>query len=136
MMDLEEVKRLVEEAERIALAAKNRQELNQATVHFLGRKSELSGFLRSLKNLPLKERVEAGRVANGVRARLLEIFEKQTRHLTEIQSPIDVTLPGIKVSIGHQHLVSAAIKEISDIFLEIGFSRVRHPEVESDWYAF
>jgi phenylalanyl-tRNA synthetase alpha chain len=49
---------------------------------------------------------------------------------------IDVTNPGIKPPLGHLHLVTQAIEEISSIFEKIGFERVRYPEVEWDWYAF
>ncbi len=37
---------------------------------------------------------------------------------------------------GHLHLTSQAIEEISQIFGHLGFVRVRHPEVDWDWYAF
>ena len=37
--------------------------------------------------------------------------------------------------IGHLHLVTQAIKEITDIFTKIGFIRRRYPEIDTDWYA-
>ena len=49
---------------------------------------------------------------------------------------IDVTNPGIKPTLGHLHLVTQAIWEITSIFEKIGFTRVRYPEVEWDWYPF
>ncbi|OGL87314.1 phenylalanine--tRNA ligase subunit alpha [Candidatus Uhrbacteria bacterium RIFCSPLOWO2_02_FULL_48_12] len=136
MMTLEELKRLPLEAERAASAAKNQAELRQAEIRFLGRKSELTLFLRDLKNVPKEKRSLVGRAANETRVRLVEIFEEHTHRLTESLAPIDVTLLGIQPRLGHSHLVSQAIEEISAIFKEIGFKRVRHPEVESDWYAF
>lgn len=136
MITVEELKRLPEVAERMAEAAKNKSELRQAEIRFLGRKSELTMFLRDLKNVPKEKRALVGRAANETRARLTEIFREHTHRLTAALAPIDVTLPGAKPRLGHIHLVSRAIEEISAIFKEIGFERVRHPEVESDWYAF
>ena len=37
---------------------------------------------------------------------------------------------------GHLHIVTQAIMEITRIFEKIGFTRVRHPEVDWDWYPF
>src|SRR4029077_5197575 len=36
----------------------------------------------------------------------------------------------------HPAFSKKAMEEISDIFAHIGFTRVRYPEVEWDWYAF
>ncbi|MBI4457432.1 phenylalanine--tRNA ligase subunit alpha, partial [Candidatus Uhrbacteria bacterium] len=49
---------------------------------------------------------------------------------------IDVTLPGVRPPEGHLHLTNQAIREVTGIFEKIGFQRVRHPEVDGDWYAF
>ena len=49
---------------------------------------------------------------------------------------LDVTMPGKKPVLGHLHLITQAVEEITLIFEKIGFSRVRYPEVEWDWYAF
>lgn len=136
MISLEELKNLPTLAESAARSAKNREELNQTAIRFLGRKSKLTLFLRSLKDLPKEKRIEVGQAANKARLRISEIFETRGRSLARFLKPIDITLPGIVPRLGHLHLVSQAINEISAIFKEIGFKRVRHPEVESDWYAF
>lgn len=49
---------------------------------------------------------------------------------------IDWTIPGIKPAAGHLHPVSHAIESITRIFEKVGFTRVRYPEVDWDWYAF
>ena len=48
----------------------------------------------------------------------------------------DVTAPGVDPKVGHVHPMTQAIEEISQIFTEIGFVRVRYPEVDWDWYVF
>lgn len=49
---------------------------------------------------------------------------------------IDWTIPGILPTVGHLHPVSHAIESITRIFEKVGFTRVRYPEVDWDWYAF
>jgi phenylalanyl-tRNA synthetase alpha chain len=49
---------------------------------------------------------------------------------------IDLTIPGTKPAVGHLHIVTQAIEDITHIFERIGFTRVRHPEVDWDWYPF
>lgn len=49
---------------------------------------------------------------------------------------LDPTLPGYDQPVGSLHPVTHAIDEISQIFTNIGFTRVRYPEVDWDWYAF
>lgn len=48
----------------------------------------------------------------------------------------DATIPGVKPTIGHLHLISQAIDEIQSVFERIGFIRRRYPEVEWDYFAF
>jgi phenylalanyl-tRNA synthetase alpha chain len=48
----------------------------------------------------------------------------------------DPTIPGENIETGNLHLITQAIDEISQIFKQIGFVRVRYPEVDWDWYAF
>ncbi|MDO8599109.1 MAG: phenylalanine--tRNA ligase subunit alpha, partial [bacterium] len=49
---------------------------------------------------------------------------------------IDVTAPGQRPPSGHLNPIAEAIRDITAIFERIGFIRVRHPEVDSDYYAF
>ena len=47
-----------------------------------------------------------------------------------------MTAPGKSPSLGHLHPISQAIEEVTRIFEHIGFTRVRYPEVDWDWYVF
>jgi phenylalanyl-tRNA synthetase alpha chain len=49
---------------------------------------------------------------------------------------VDLTMPGKKTAVGHVHPISQAMAEITKIFEKIGFTRVRYPEVDWDWYVF
>lgn len=64
----------------------------------------------------------------------LETFFTSTQ--THSKLDIDLTIPGMNTPRGHLHPVSQAIEQITRIFEKIGFTRVRYPEVDYDWYVF
>jgi phenylalanyl-tRNA synthetase alpha chain len=124
-------------------AAASLEELEAAETKYLGRKGELTGILRQLGSLPVKERKKIGKRANEIKAEAERAIASGRARLSEAAlgsigdlERIDVTEPGMRPPEGHLHLVTQAIREITDIFNRIGFVRVRHPEVDWDWYAF
>ena len=48
----------------------------------------------------------------------------------------DVTLPGIRPQIGHQHLIKQIIEEAEDIFCGIGYTVESGPMVDTSYYNF
>lgn len=107
-------------------------------LQLLGTKSELTALTRKIGKVPRDERHKIGPVVTEVK----KSIEKALAQLPNIELRItdnkffDVTMPGLRPPGGHLHIVSQAIMEISDIFVRIGFTRVRHPEVDWDYYAF
>src|SRR5205823_7237433 len=49
---------------------------------------------------------------------------------------VDLSLPGRPVRVGRLHPISRTIREISRIFLSMGFESVEGPEIEWDYYNF
>lgn len=78
-----------------------------------------------------------GKEFNTQKQKALQIINKRRQKLISQNEnvPFDVTIPGIMPPIGHLHLVTQAIKEITDIFTKAGFVRRRYPEIDTDWYA-
>lgn len=123
------------------MEAKDRQELEEIKLQFLGRSGKLTLTLKELPKIPKEKRPEVGQLANEVKEVIEGAILQAQRNLSEkkkvaIQKRLDVTEPGIKPPLGHLHLVTQAIEEITEIFERIGFERVRYPEVEWDYYAF
>ena len=50
--------------------------------------------------------------------------------------PLDVTLPGREVRLGHRHPLTVVREEIEEIFTSLGFEVVEGPEVEDDYHNF
>jgi len=124
----------------LILDAGDEKELEEIKLQFLGKSGTLTLAMKEMAKLPAEKRPEIGQLANEVKQIIEEAITNvgagfHTQKIEKIQK-IDVTEPGIKPSLGHLHLVTQAIEEITNIFENIGFTRVRYPEIEYDWYAF
>lgn len=124
----------------LILDAQDEKELEEIKLQFLGKSGTLTLAMKEMAKLPAEKRPEVGQLANEVKQIIEEAITNagagfHTQKIERIQK-IDVTEPGIKPPLGHLHLVTQAIEEISAIFEKIGFTRVRYPEIEYDWYAF
>jgi phenylalanyl-tRNA synthetase alpha chain len=117
-------------------------ELELWRVRYLGKKSQLTGMLRSLAGLPLEERKAVGARANEIKARLEDGFRQKEQALRETQlaqvrkEAIDITLPGYPFPVGRLHPITQTLEEIREIFVSLGFQVVEGPEVEWDYYNF
>jgi len=123
--------------------ADNPNDLELWRVHYLGRKSSLTQILRSLSGLPVEERRQAGAEANGVKKALESSLQEKRQSLDEAallfsrqSRSLDVTLPGRPLPAGHLHPTTSALKEICDVFRNMGFQVVEGPDVEWDYYNF
>ncbi len=118
-------------------------QLENARVHFLGRKARLSAILRQLATLAPEDRPVIGALANQVKRAIEESIEVRRAAFEAIPSDealrkdqIDVTLPGRRPSLGRLHPLTQIIREICGVFVEMGFAVVEGPEVEWDYYNF
>lgn len=117
--------------------------LEDLRVEYLGRKGKLAKSMKKLPGLANELKKEMGQFGNEVKNVLETAFseahgvlhqvEQKSRHEAE---RIDITIPGTVPPLGSLHLVTQAIEEVASIFTRLGFVRVRHPEIDWDWYAF
>ena len=136
----------------------SKEEIEQIYIEFLGKKGQLTMAMKEIPGLAVEERAEIGKLANEIKNTLEDQINDKRKLLKNQSFPpsknsetskhsspshqelnsgeIDVTMPGKKPPMGSLHLVTQAIEEITDIFTRIGFTKVRYPEVEYDWYAF
>lgn len=117
--------------------------LEEVRIEFLGRKGRLAELMKGLATLSPDERKSVGQLANDVKQSAEAEFVAVEARIAEQESVklaarewLDVTLPGTTPDVGHLHLSTQAIDEITDIFSHIGFVRARHPEVDWDYFAF
>ncbi|MDA1103943.1 MAG: phenylalanine--tRNA ligase subunit alpha [Gemmatimonadetes bacterium] len=113
--------------------------LEDARVAFLGRsEGRISAVLRGLGQLSADERPAVGQEANRVKAVVTAALETRSAALGRPAgaSGLDLTLPSRKPWKGGLHPITQAVDEIWHIFRDLGFSRARGPEADTEWYNF
>jgi phenylalanyl-tRNA synthetase alpha chain len=119
-------------------------ELEDARIHYLGRKSPLNEILKSIATLPPEEKGAVGKAGNQTRGKLEAELNARQESLEEAalsqlleQDRIDITLPGSPaVGGGALHPITRTRREIEDIFIGMGYQVAEGPEVEKVHYNF
>ena len=112
-------------------------ELERLRIEYLGRNGKVTEFIKRLKDLKPDEKKEVGILINETKNTIIKLIASQKNQLKEtVRNWFDPTIPGKKHNLGHLHLITKTIEEITHVFEKIGFIRVRYPEVEWDWFAF
>jgi phenylalanyl-tRNA synthetase alpha chain len=115
------------------------EDLERLRIRYLGAKGLVGEMNRSLRDLEKEERPEAGLALGQAREAIGQALSQTTAALGPSQDRkgfIDVSLPGRRPALGHQHLISRTMEEICQIFSRLGFSIAEGPEVETDYYNF
>jgi len=119
--------------------AESAEALELVSTRYIGRKGELTGFLRNISSLPEADRPDAGKNANLLKVKIEALIQQAVADL-EIRNAdgagIDVTLPGRPAVRGSLHPITQVLNEISGIFMRLGFDIAEGPEVETDYYNF
>ncbi len=117
--------------------------LEKFRIDYLGKKGKVTLLTKRLGALPREARPEAGQAINQLKAwvereldaKLQEVKERlRARRLTEER--VDITLPGRRVPAGREHPITLVSREITEIFVSMGFEVAEGPEVELDYYNF
>ena len=117
--------------------------LEEARVHWLGRKGVLTEQLKALGALPATERPAAGARINEAKEVLQAALEARRAELARADidrqleaGRIDVTLPGRGEETGGLHPVTKARLRIETLFRRAGFDVAAGPEIEDDFHNF
>lgn len=123
--------------EALSKIKENDTPTEELRIQLLGSKSELTRLTRQIGKVPKMDRQKIGPVVSEVKRSIEDALGTAAAE-TPVASRdwIDVTAPGIQPAQGHLHIVTQAIMDVTRIFERIGFTRVRHPEVDWDWYPF
>jgi phenylalanyl-tRNA synthetase alpha chain len=103
----------------------------------------VTSIFKGLSVLPDEEKPVVGQIGNLLRDLVEDRLNKKAQgigeaetELTAGQLGIDVTLPGKRGRVGHKHLLTQVIDEVTSIFISLGYEVVSGPEVEYDYYNF
>ena len=142
-MDSKEVAVWVKDAQAAFLSAGDLDELKSARLAHMGDKAPISLASRSLGSLSPDEKASFGKVIGDAKAQIAAALESATKKLENIRDQkvlleevVDITLPASRMHRGGLHPISIIKNEISDFFIEQGFSVAEGPEMESGWLNF
>ena len=125
---------LESEATSAIARATTLEELDDARVRYLGRKSELKQALRNVRDR------ETGMTLNALRERLEEALSARQEAITALEEmdgqPFDPTLPGEEARRGTLHLLTQLRRRIEDVFIGMGYEVYDGREVETVWHNF
>lgn len=138
-----QLEKIIKEANEQIQKAATVIDTEEIRVRLLGKKGALTEILRSMGKLDPEERKELGLKANKVRNEIETMLEEKfvqvknaARQAKFTMERIDVTEPGVEMTLGVKHPITLTIDEISRVFMSMGFSISEGPEVETVFNNF
>ena len=139
----DQLNKILEQAKSQLETATDRAQAEELRVRLLGKKGELTQILKGMGKLSPEERKSTGQMVNGVKGQIESLLENKFEELKakakEAQfkvERIDVTEPGVRPKLGARHPLTVTMEEISKVFMNMGFSIVEGPEVETVFNNF
>ncbi len=117
------------------------KQLEQIRIDFLGKKGQLQGLMKELRNASPEEKPKLGKDINVLKQHVEQEINNKGAGLgskTSKQSDttFDTTLPGRQELTGTLHPITQVMEEITSIFFGLGFQVEEGPEIETDYYNF
>ena len=119
------------------------EKLNELKTLYMGKKGIITELTLKIKDLPNEEKREYGKNLNELKNYFNEKYEKLKEffEMEEVRNrlkceKVDVTLPGVNVSVGAPHILEKVVEELEELYLSMGYDVVEGPEVEQDLYNF
>jgi len=140
MQALEEI---LSHAKSSIQSATDLKSLDNFRVQYLGKKGQLTEYLKTLGQLPPEERPTAGQKINAAKVEVQALIDDRISELQKeliekqlASETIDVTLPGRSAAMGSIHPITKTFQELRRIFSQMGFVFMEGPEIEEDYYNF
>lgn len=135
-----ELQRLKAEAEKALQAVKEKGQLEEFRVQFLGRKGLLSSTMKQLGQVAKEDRPRLGQLANTIKKGVEELFQDKKEVLENggsiVAENVDLSLPGRSLPFGKLHPITQVMEEMCGVFEGMGFAVAEGPDVETDHYNF
>lgn len=134
---------IIEEAIGAINTAQDLHAIEQIKSQYLGKKGKLTDILKTLGTLKPEDRPKAGQAINLAKDRIVVAIEVRHKELQAqeleknlAQETVDITLPPRGQKLGSLHPVTQVQKLFEKFFLNMGFSVVEGPEIETEFYNF
>lgn len=120
--------------------AKTFEELQEIRKELTGKKSSLNEITKNFKDIPNEEKKEVGIKITEIKNLFEKNLEEKENNIIEstsvLDEPIDLTLPGKKVSGGVLHPVTQMCNDLNEAFLSLGFEVFQEDDISSEKFAF
>ena len=123
--------------------AKNLKDLNEVRVKAFGKTGLISTASKGLRDVEPQDRPKFGSKINDIRNLIEETlqtkaddFENEELNKKLSLEKIDITEPSKGYCKGSLHPIPDVIDRLTDICVDLGFSVVEGPEIETDYYNF
>jgi phenylalanyl-tRNA synthetase alpha chain len=134
---------IIENINKDLQTVKNMPDFQIVKAKYLGKKGEIKELMKNMTNLSIEEKKVFGQKVNELKneveeilnTKLNEMLEEEKKN-AELKQWIDITLPSTKKIVGKEHLISSTMKEICEIFVNLGFTAVEGNEIENSWFNF
>jgi len=138
-MDQESIDNILKDFRQDLSSAKTPPKLESIRIKYVGKNGKVAKLFDEFSQLPIDQKKQLGQVINSLKKQIeTELSSSSKKSDTETDSLDDFykSLPGKLPQVGHLHIITQAIREITEIFKPLGFTRVRHPEIDWDYFAF
>ncbi len=117
------------------------KQLEQIRIEFLGKKGQLQGLMKELRNASPQEKPKLGKDINLLKQHVEQAINDKdvslgSKPFKKSSENFDTTLPGRKELTGTLHPITQVMEEITSIFFGLGFQVEEGPEIETDYYNF
>lgn len=121
-------------------SASSLRELEEVYKELTGKKSELTEILKNMGTLTVELKKEIGIKTTEIKSlfesKLREVETKIIENQSVLDSPIDLSVPGVKVADGVMHPITEMCNDLNEAFLSLGFEVFSENDISSEKYAF
>lgn len=135
---LEELEKLRSDLSKEIDKVSSLEVLEELRVKYLGKKGYLTTILKNMGSLSAEERPKMGKLANEIRDNLNDTINSFGERLKQeainkriSNEYLDITIPMKDVEVGHLHPLKETIRQLEELFLDMGFKVLDGPEIET-----
>jgi len=136
--DIEDIRSRFSKA--LESAGDNLEELESLRIQYLGRKGKVQQLFSIIGQADPEVRPKIGKLINDLKEEVAEQLNSAKSRAEaakeQEEAEIDVTLPGVRPFVGHDHPLALTMAEMQKIFTSLGFVTMEGPEIETDYYNF
>ena len=139
----DEVAEWISDARTAFNAATDMDSLKSARLNHAGDKSPVALASRALGTMSPEEKASFGKIIGEAKAEIATalasataVLEAERDRKVLLEEVVDITLPVNRAHRGGLHPISIIKNEVSDFFIEQGYSVQEGPELESGWLNF